>query len=140
MELWELAARESIRDLVARYTHLGDSGRVGEVATLFADDGVLEVSDEPAPLVGRPAIAAFLGRLADGHVAVPGMTYVRHHVSNVCIDVESADAATGRSYWLVVNDAGPWRWGRYRDRYRGSPDGSWRFAHRVVRRDRQMTR
>jgi len=141
VDLWELDAREGIRDLVARYTHLGDGGRVDEVAELFEPDGVLEASGQP-PYVGREAIAGFLGGLADGHVAVPGITYVRHHVANVCIDVDPPDPvsgqaewASGQAYWQVVNNAGLWRWGRYRDRYHRSADGRWRFAHRTVRRD-----
>ena len=36
MELWELVARESIRDLVARYNANGDSGRFDQVLELFA--------------------------------------------------------------------------------------------------------
>lgn len=135
MELWEQIAREEIRDLVARYTHLGDGGRVAQVADLFEPDGVLEISGAPEPHVGREAIAAFLGGLAEGHVAEPGITYVRHHVSNVLIDLTSRTEASGRSYWLVVNNRGLWRWGRYRDVYREAPDGRWRFARRVVRRD-----
>ena len=43
MEVWELTARESIRDLVARYNASGDSGRFDETMALFADDAVVEV-------------------------------------------------------------------------------------------------
>ena len=43
MELWELVARESIRDLVARYNANGDAGRFDQVWTLFADDAVMEL-------------------------------------------------------------------------------------------------
>ena len=43
MELWELTARESIRDLVARYNANGDTGRFPQVLELFAPDAVMEV-------------------------------------------------------------------------------------------------
>ena len=42
MEQWEIEARESIRDLVARYNAKGDSGRFDEMLALFADDAVME--------------------------------------------------------------------------------------------------
>ncbi len=65
----ETAAREEIRELVARYTHLGDGGRVDELSLLFEPDAVFEIDTEPDPLVGRAAIAGFLGGLA--HRATP---------------------------------------------------------------------
>jgi hypothetical protein len=49
----ELLARESIRDLVARYNMLGDSGRIDEVAALFCPDGCLEIGDRTATRVVR---------------------------------------------------------------------------------------
>ncbi len=44
MELWELTARESIRDLVARYNANGDAGRFAQVLELFADDAAMEIA------------------------------------------------------------------------------------------------
>jgi ketosteroid isomerase-like protein len=43
MELWELVARESIRDLVARYNANGDSGRFEQMLAVFADDASMEL-------------------------------------------------------------------------------------------------
>ena len=43
--MWELEARESIRDIVARYNANGDSGRFDEVMVLFAPDAVMQVGD-----------------------------------------------------------------------------------------------
>src|SRR4029077_12014451 len=60
MELWELAAREAIREPVAAYAHCADSGRFDEFAELFAPDGVLEVRGQE-PVQGRDAIRAYLG-------------------------------------------------------------------------------
>jgi ketosteroid isomerase-like protein len=41
VELWELTAREEIRDLIARYNANGDTGRFDQVVDLFADDAVM---------------------------------------------------------------------------------------------------
>ena len=43
MEHWELIARESIRDLVARYNANGDSGRFDPMLELFAEDATMEL-------------------------------------------------------------------------------------------------
>ena len=46
METWELIARESIRDLVARYNANGDTGRFDQLMELFAPDAVMDVDGE----------------------------------------------------------------------------------------------
>ena len=55
MELWEIEARESVRDLVARYNANGDSGRIEQMVELFAEDAVLLIAPS-AEYVGRDAI------------------------------------------------------------------------------------
>src|SRR5881396_244590 len=57
MELWELAAREAIRETVARYAHLVDRGRIDELVELFTQDGTLEAGDRP-PARGRAGVRA----------------------------------------------------------------------------------
>ena len=42
MEVWELVARESIRDCIARYNANGDSGRIDQMVEVFAPDGIME--------------------------------------------------------------------------------------------------
>ena len=135
MDPWEVAAREEIRELVARYTHLGDGGRVDELVELFEPDAVFEADSAPEPLEGRGAIALFLGGLATNHGDEPGQTYMRHHVTNLTIAFESEDQASGAAYWLVITDNGLWRWGRYRDEYRRAEGGPWLFHRRRVRAD-----
>jgi hypothetical protein len=133
MELWELSAREAIRETVASYAHCADSGRFAELAARFAIDGVLEVSGE-APLTSRDAIREFLegvGAQLKGATTVP---LIRHHVSNLTIDVVSPTEARGACYFLAVTEHGVDHWGRYRDQY--VPDGEqWLFAHRYVKTD-----
>jgi len=133
MEHWELAAREAIRETVAAYAHWADSGRFDEFAELFLPDGVLEVHGQP-PVEGRAAIRAYLGGVGTDLARDTTVPLIRHHVSNLRIDVASPTEASGACYFLAVTEHGVDHWGRYRDRY--APDGDrWLFAHRFVRTD-----
>ena len=61
---------------------------------------------------------------------------IRHHVSNLTIEVASETEATGTCYFLAVTEHGVDHWGRYRDRYVPDATGErWLFAHRSVRTD-----
>ena len=133
MESWELAAREEIRETVAAYAHCADSGRFADFAALFAVDGVLEVRGE-APLRGRTAIRAYIEGVGTQLRDATTVPTIRHHVSNVTIDVVSPIEARGASYFLAVTEHGVDHWGRYRDHY--VPEGDrWVFAHRSARTD-----
>jgi SnoaL-like domain len=133
MDLWELVAREEIRELVARYAHFADSGRFEELVALFAEDGLLQIDDRE-PLRGRDAILAFLASTRSAVRESSAVRSIRHHVSSLRIDVSAPVAATGSSYFLVVTQRGPDHWGRYRDRYTVS-GSRWLFAAREVRVD-----
>jgi len=116
MELWEVAAREAIRELVARYAHAADGGRFDELVASFAPDGVLETPDRVEHR-GRDAILAFLGGTRTVLASATTAPLIRHHVSNLRLEVTDATAATGAAYFFVVTERGPDHWGRYRDRY-----------------------
>ena len=133
MEAWELEARERIRETIARYAHCVDVGRFDELVELFAADGVLEVEGEPAHR-GRDAIRAFVTGTGRDLAAGTGTPRIRHHVSNVLIELEGNDRARARCYFLAVTDRGVDHWGRYRDDLVRAGD-VWRFAHRQVRTD-----
>jgi hypothetical protein len=133
MQPWELAAREAIRDLVASYTHFGDTGRLDELCALFAVDGVLEL-DEGRLCTGRDALRAFLGGTSADLHTHSTRPMLRHHVSSLRVTVDDAVHAHGASYFFAITERGPDHWGRYRDRY-VCLDGAWRFAHRRVRVD-----
>jgi hypothetical protein len=136
VDTWELAAREAIRETVAKYAHYADSGRFEEFAALFATDGLLEVHGE-APLNGRGSIRLYLEGVSLDLEAASTVPMIRHHVSNLTIDIESPTEATGACYFLAVTEHGVDHWGRYRDRF--VPDGDkWLFAHRLVRTDGTM--
>ena len=132
MELWELVARESIRDLVARYNSTGDSGRFAETLALFTDDAVIERPD--ARFEGLAEIEGqFQGAATDlSHLAGPdGRMYLRHFTSSHQIDLVDEHHATGRCYYQVLLPMGLDHWGRYVDRY-VERDGRWLFSHRKV--------
>lgn len=130
MESWELAARESIRDLVARYNANGDSGRFDAVLELFAPDAVMDVESFGVK-VGREEIRTIFTGARDraeyGHHPV----YVRHMVSTHQIDVHEMSRASGRAYYFVITAVGLDHWGRYIDEYK-TVDGVWKFASRRV--------
>ena len=133
METWELIAREGIRDTIARYAHLVDRGRIDELVGLFAEDGVLEAGDRPA-VRGRDALRAFFLGTGERLAAASSRPLIRHHVSNVQIDVRSADAADAVSYFLALTERGVDHWGRYRDRFVRVGE-RWLFQHRRARAD-----
>jgi ketosteroid isomerase-like protein len=132
MTLWELAAREEIRNTIASYAHLVDRGRMDEVAALFADDGTLEAGHLP-PVRGRDAIRQYLIG-TKSRLAATRRTLVRHHVTSVTVEMNGADAATASSYFLVLGERGIDHWGLYRDTF-VRVSGQWLFLHRRVRTD-----
>jgi ketosteroid isomerase-like protein len=133
MDVAELIARESIRDLVARYVHAADRGRFDELAGLFTEDGVLALPDG-REVRGAEAILAYLGATAASMRGATSEAWIRHHVSSHRIVLDALDEALGYAYFLVVTARGPDHWGRYADRYVRVGD-RWLFAHRRVRVD-----
>jgi len=131
MDTWELIAREHIRELVASYAHCADGGRFDELVALFAENGILETPDRHQHR-GREAIRAFLGATKTRLAAATTSALIRHHVTNLRLEVVSPSEATGAAYFFVITERGPDHWGRYRDRYT-CRDGHWQFAHRRVR-------
>jgi hypothetical protein len=131
MLIWELLAREQIRDLVARYNANGDSGRLDDVLTLFATDATLDIGSDRYR--GAHEIRRMFEAAADETRTEPE-TYIRHFTATHQIDFVSEQAARGRSYFQVLTPAGLDHWGRYVDEY-VLTDGSWRFAARTVRVD-----
>ncbi len=132
MELWELEARESIRDLVARYNANGDSGRFDPMLALFAEDSVLEVPKQR--IEGRAAIRAYFEGVAGGEGGQRRVRLLRHHSATLQIDLVSQREAHGRCYFQVFTEAGLDHWGRYVDDYR-RVDGRWLFSCRRVTLD-----
>jgi hypothetical protein len=134
VELWELVAREQIRDTLARYNWAGDAGRLDELAETFCADGVLEIRGSHV-LSGRSEIVEFLGGVT-GKVAVGAdvKPIVRHNVANVLFTELTRDRAQVSCYFAVVTHIGLDHIGRYRDTL--VPDGdTWLIKHRKVSTD-----
>lgn len=132
--MWELVARERIRDTLARYNWSGDAGRLADLAETFCPDGVLEIRGI-APLRGRSEIVAFLGGVT-GSIAVEAAVkpIVRHNVANVLFTGLTPERAQVWSYFTVFTHVGLDHFGRYRDTL--VPDGdSWLIEHRNVSTD-----
>ena len=138
MEMWELVARERIRDTLARYNWSGDAGRLDGLAETFCTDGVLEIRGFE-PLRGRSEIVKFLsgvtGNIADGAAkSVPVKPLVRHNVANVSFSEVAPDQAQVASYFTVITNIGLDHCGRYRDTLVPVGD-TWLISHRKVSTD-----
>jgi len=132
METWELVARESIRDLVARYNANGDSGRFDEVLALFAPDAVMEVGG--AVYEGRGAIRKIFTSAQSSVLEHTDRPSLRHLTATLQIDVTGLATATARSYYQVLMPHGLDHWGRYLDEF-GVVDERWCFTRRRVLTD-----
>lgn len=134
MEMWELVAREQIRDTLARYNWSGDAGRLEGLAETFCVDGVLEIRGAE-PLRGRSEITAFLGGVT-GKIAADAdiKPVVRHNVANILFTALTPDEAQVACYFTVVTHIGLDHFGRYRDTLVPDSD-TWLIKHRKVSTD-----
>jgi hypothetical protein len=130
MEHWELAAREAIRDLVARYNANGDTARFAQVIELFAPDAVMDVGDGRL-YTGHNEILTVFTRARDHAEGDHSPVYLRHLTATHQIDLIDEMTARGRCYYQVLTAIGIDHWGRYIDDYR-TVDGRWLFARRRV--------
>jgi SnoaL-like domain len=136
LELWELTARESIRDLVARFNANGDSGRFEEMMKVFADDAVMEVVAIDGTVRRYEGTAHITTIFEDAKArwdVDSTSTTVRHHVRHLTathqIDLLDETHARGRCYFLVLMGHGLDHWGRYVDEY-GVRDDRWVITNR----------
>jgi hypothetical protein len=142
VELWELMAREAVRDLIARYNAFGDSGRFDQMVEVFAEDAVMDM--DGVVVTGRSNIRAAFGDVGAGFKAgsreliepasPPGVEskvrpHLRHCTATTAIEVLSPTEARARSYYFVLTARGVDHWGRYIDEYR-EIDGRWYITHR----------
>ena len=82
--------------LMVGYCVHADHGRADEFAALFAEDGAW-VQGSGDEIRGREALRGYiLGR--------PGRTLTRHLITNLLVDVISANSASGTAYALVFRE------------------------------------
>ncbi|HEY6394057.1 MAG TPA: nuclear transport factor 2 family protein [Candidatus Binataceae bacterium] len=124
----ELADREEIRELTARYCWHVARGEGEAVAMLFADDGVLDVTNADfKPVRGRDALLKFYrASVREPEVAIP---FIHNHIIEVNGDdakgtcaIEARFSRNGESVTAA---------GYYEDAYRHER-GKWRFAGRKL--------
>jgi hypothetical protein len=121
--------------LVYRYSRALDLGDMNAAADCFAVNGAMARPMNPEQLVqGREAIRASL-------LTRPKSLLTKHLASNVMIDVESRDAASGLSYLTMISTTpgaeakpphvsqGPLWFGEFRDRF-VRENGAWKFLER----------
>jgi hypothetical protein len=136
MELWELAAREGIRDTIARYTWCGELMDAAGFADCFAEDAVLEIKGGET-YRGRGGVVSMIAGVRDRtRAAVPAGSaapaVMRHFVANLRIELESPDRARAFAYFTVfVPPHGHDHWGRYADELVREGE-RWRFTRRRV--------
>ena len=149
MDVWELVARERIRDTLARYSWSGDAFRLDELAAAFCEDGELEIHGR-APLRGRAAIVSFLSGDADDERvdgdearraarraeadATGVRRIVRHLVTNTRFLELTPERAKVASYFSVITEIGLDHHGRYRDELEPVGD-EWLIRRRFVSTD-----
>ena len=129
----ELAAREAVRETIARYAHAVDHGRFDDASECFTEDGALEIRDAGRH-EGRAAIVKMFTGAGRKLTSTSKKALIRHHVSSIQIDVDvTAGRAQASSYFFVVTEIGPDHWGTYRDTLtRDDTTGRWLFTERTV--------
>ena len=115
MEVWELVARESIRDRIARWNSNGDAGRFADMVQVLAPDVEFQATGSAA-IRGRDNVLAYLGGIGDEkapakvsvgrYVPSGGWPSIRHYTSTIQIDVTSETTAHVRSYYVVLSSFG----------------------------------
>jgi hypothetical protein len=137
MELWELSARERIRDTLAAYNWSGDAMRLADLAEAFCEDGTLELRGAE-PVRGRSSIVEFLSgamKSPDAAAAESGVKrIVRHNVTNIRFTELTPQQARVSCYFTVVTEIGLDHYGRYRDLFVPIGD-QWLIRHRFVSAD-----
>src|SRR5689334_9627041 len=113
---------EELRSLRLRYHDAINEGRAGDIAELFTEDGEVDFG-YLGVTSGRPKVARFFGGV--GNLLDSVTQFIHNHVVEV-----DGDEGSGTSYLeaKTVSKGTAYRVaGRYRDRYRRTPEG-WRFT------------
>jgi hypothetical protein len=127
-----MLAREAIRFTQAAYHMAGDRGRLDELAAVFTEDGILELSS--GTHAGRDAIKAGLSGVVRPSLtsSTPGgPSFRRHHLTTSHVEFDGPGSANGWSYFFVVSPIGLDHAGRYVDRYAAVGE-RWLIARRRV--------
>jgi ketosteroid isomerase-like protein len=127
----QLADRQAILDVAHAYCIHFDANEPDVVAALFTGDATVDYGPERPTIVGVQDIEASISLGLDHTFAATS-----HHLSNVRIAFDGADAADVLAYvyaWHRYVDGSPdgELWGRYRYRFVRT-DAGWRIASLVL--------
>jgi 3-phenylpropionate/cinnamic acid dioxygenase small subunit len=133
-------ADADIRNVLARIAQLADSGDLDEYLTLFTNDAVWAMPDNPSIGMlanerrGHAEIRAGAEERRASGLQGPG-TASRHVLTTTAVNLESDDRATVRSYFLFFQSATTEpllrTMGQYDDvLVRG--ERGWQLAHRTI--------
>ncbi len=127
--LQALEDREAIRELIARYGPLADTGAADALSELWTEDGRYAVGGM-TEAKGRAAIAALIDGAVHRNLMADGCA---HALGPVTIDLDG-DTATARGYSVVFRADGTGGWTAHRvsaNRWHlaRTPDG-WRLTVR----------
>lgn len=125
----ETLARAAIRHVQSVYNSAGDRGKVDDMVTAFAPDGVLDI--ESQSFTGPEAIKAFITAVATGGTTAD-LVGSRHHLTTSRLEFDSDETAQGWTYFFVMRQGVVIQEGTYIDRYR-KVEGRWLIAHRRVK-------
>jgi 3-phenylpropionate/cinnamic acid dioxygenase small subunit len=131
--------RLAIIDLLSRYGHTYDEGRVEALGELFTEDGEFEIRGRiggmPSVLRGRAEIVRHM--TARRQATLPAQR--RHVTTNLVVDDAGSGRASAACYLLLGSTAdGTLQLpvsGRYVDDLEKGEDGRWRFRRRVLTLD-----
>ena len=122
----ELADREEIKELTAKYCWHVQHSEGESIARLFTDDGVLDAPGMQA-VKGMPALLKFYGAITPAESPVP---FIHNHIIEFDGDNEAHGTCTIDARFTRKGESllGA---GWYNDKYR-RVNGKWRFAERLV--------
>jgi len=138
--LQRMEDEKEIRDLMSLYGQYLDAGNFAEYSKLFAKEGTWAGrTSNFEPIKGPAAIQATMEKAFADRVYDPAHLGNLHLVTNIKIDVDGSDRATGYAKYTVMTrneDNEPYvrHIGRYEDVYIRE-DGQWKFLSRLAKRE-----
>jgi len=133
--LQELEAIHAVRETLLDYAHYHDRGLSSELAELFEENAVLDISgfgdDLDTSITGRVAIREMYAQI-DARSAGPPP--YKHVITNLRIEVDG-EQAVASSYLMdwggVATERGPGG-SMYRERLQRQHDGRWLIKHKRI--------
>ncbi|MBT3623082.1 MAG: nuclear transport factor 2 family protein [Gammaproteobacteria bacterium] len=138
----DLEAGYAVRETLLDYAHFHDRGLSDELAELFTEDAVLDISGFGAGLdtsiTGREAIREMYAQI---DARSDGPPPYKHAITNLRIEVDGDQAVTS-SYLMdwggAATDRGPGG-GMYRERLERQIDGRWLIKHKRIASTAELT-